>query len=437
MARGLNIVYIHSHDTGRYIQPYGYAVDTPNLQRLAEEGVLFRQAFCAGPTCSPSRAALLTGQSPHSCGMFGLAHRGFRIADYSRHLAQVLRGHGYVTALAGVQHEARPPAAPLSELGYEHLLTYRGDNLSDHPDSEQRAARFIAEHDGSRPFFLAVGFQQTHRVFPREIDPRDDARYLRPPDTLPDNAITRRDFAAYRTAARILDQRMGVVFDALRDSGKLADTLVIATTDHGVPFPNNKCNTTDHGLGVMLILRGPEGCTGGKVIDGMVSHIDLFPTLCEMAELPQPAWLEGVSLCPLIRGERAEVNEEVFGEITYHAAYQPERAVRTQRYKYIRRFSDRPTPVLANVDESISRDFWHEQGWLDQHLAQERLYDLMFDPNEVNNLAGEAAHADALREMRGRLQRWMERTGDPLLRGPVPAPAGAKVTPVDALTPKG
>src|SRR5680860_1807744 len=100
----LNVIYLHSHDTGRHVQPYGYGVSTPNLQWLAEEGVLFRQAFNAAPTCSPSRAALLTGQSPHAAGMLGLAHRGFRLSDPSQHLATVLRDGGYRTALLGVQH---------------------------------------------------------------------------------------------------------------------------------------------------------------------------------------------------------------------------------------------------------------------------------------------------------------------------------------------
>jgi N-sulfoglucosamine sulfohydrolase len=80
----LNIIYLHSHDTGRYISPYGYKVRTHNLQRFAEEGVVFRQCFCANPTCSPSRAALLTGEYAHSCGMYGLVHRGFEMPDYSK-----------------------------------------------------------------------------------------------------------------------------------------------------------------------------------------------------------------------------------------------------------------------------------------------------------------------------------------------------------------
>mgnify|MGYP001308609935 CR=1 FL=1 len=99
-----NIVYIHSHDTGRYVQPYGHAIPTPAIQKLADQGVFFRRAFSAAPTCSPSRAALLTGQTPHSSGMLGLAHRGFSLADPRQHLAYTLKSVGYDTVLAGVQH---------------------------------------------------------------------------------------------------------------------------------------------------------------------------------------------------------------------------------------------------------------------------------------------------------------------------------------------
>src|SRR5712691_12162221 len=99
-----NILYIHSHDTGRYLQPYGHSVPAPNLQRLAEGGVLFRQAFSAAPTCSPSRASLLTGQCAHSSGMLGLAHRGFALNDPRQHLAHTLRPAVYYAALFGMQH---------------------------------------------------------------------------------------------------------------------------------------------------------------------------------------------------------------------------------------------------------------------------------------------------------------------------------------------
>src|ERR1051325_5923973 len=105
-TRPPNILYIHSHDTGRYVSPYGHAVPTPNLKKLAGEGVLFRQAFSAAPTCSPSRACLLTGQYAHQNGMLGLAHRGFAMTDYRRHILHTLRSGGYRTILGGLQHIA-------------------------------------------------------------------------------------------------------------------------------------------------------------------------------------------------------------------------------------------------------------------------------------------------------------------------------------------
>lgn len=99
----MNIVYLHTHDSGKYMQPYGHAIPTPHLMELARAGTLFRNAHCAAPTCSPSRAALLTGMAPHSCGMLGLAHRGFQLRDYSQHLVQVLNRSGWETSASSAR----------------------------------------------------------------------------------------------------------------------------------------------------------------------------------------------------------------------------------------------------------------------------------------------------------------------------------------------
>ncbi|MGI6207350.1 MAG: sulfatase [Anaerolineae bacterium] len=415
-----NVLYLHSHDTGRYVQPYGHAVHTPNIQRLAKEGVLFRQAFCAGPTCSPSRAALLTGQSPHSCGMIGLAHRGFRLKDYDQHIIHTLRTAGYYSALAGVQHVA----AEAETIGYDEVLG-RGLVRERRQEAQYDAAEFL-RHPPRQPFFLSVGFTETHRVFP-EPGPEDNPLYTLPPAPLPDAPETRYDMAAFKTSARMLDEKIGVVLDALEEGGLAENTLVICTTDHGMAFPRMKCNLQDSGIGVMLIMRGPGGFRGGKVLDSLVSHIDIFPTLCELLEIEPPDWLEGVSLMPLIRGEHEEVRDSIFSEVTYHAAYEPMRCIRTQRWKYIRRFDERLLPVLPNCDDSPSKDLWLSQGWADRPYAREELYDLVFDPNETNNLAAEPALQPTLETLRARLEAWMRDTDDPLLEGFVPPPPNAIV----------
>lgn len=422
-----NIIYLHSHDSGRYLQPFGHAVPTPNLQRLANEGVLFRRAFSTAPTCSPSRSALLTGQCPHRNGMIGLAHRGFRLNDYNKHILHTLRPAGYRSTLAGLQHIAADPKT----IGFDEILQHKSTSAA---DVAPGAVEFLSRpHD--RPFFLDVGFFETHREYPNP-SPADDPRYTLPPAPIPDTPQTRLDTAGFHASARNLDRAVGLILDALDRNGLSGNTLVISTTDHGVAFPLMKCNLEDNGWGVSLIMRGPGGFSGGKVIDALISHLDIYPTICDLAGVAHPSWLEGKSILPIMRGEVNEINEEVFAEVTYHAAYEPKRAVRTGRWKYIRRFGEKHTPVLPNCDDGLSKSLWLEYGWKNMLLPAESLYDLIFDPNEHNNLAADQASKAILTEMRGRLDRWMRRTSDPLLDGPVPAPHGAQVNNPDGVSPR-
>src|SRR3712207_5287209 len=293
MAQPPNILYLHSHDTGRYVQPYGHPVPTPNIQRLADQGLLFRRAFAAAPVCSGSRAALLTGQSSHSSGMLGLAHRGHRLADYEQHLVHVLHDHGYTSALVGEQHVSEDPR----HIGYDRVVeidSHRAQAVA------PATAATLAELRDHRPFFLSVGFFETHREYFEPTSVRD-ALYSLPPANLPDTPETRRDMAAFKASARSLDHGVGAVLNALDEHDLADDTLVIFTTDHGLAFPGAKATLTDRGIGVLLILRGPGGFHGGRVSDALVSQIDLFPTICELAGIDRPSWLQGRSLLPLLR----------------------------------------------------------------------------------------------------------------------------------------
>jgi hypothetical protein len=131
---------------------------------------------------------------------------------------------------------------------------------------------------------------------------------------------------------------------------------------------------------------------------------------------------------PLVAGdEQAGVRSEIFSELTYHAAYEPQRAIRTERYKYIRRFDDYPYPVLANCDDSPSKDAYLDRGWDKRLVSREALHDLFFNPGEGRNLIDAPEYAEILADLRGRLERWMIQTSDPLLDGPVAAPAGALI----------
>ena len=136
-----------------------------------------------------------------------------------------------------------------------------------------------------------------------------------------------------------------------------------------------------------------------------------------------------------MRGEQTAIRDAIFAEMTWHAAYEPQRAVRTERFKYIRRFGDRDRPVLCNCDDSPSKTLLLERGWADRRVPVEQLYDLTFDPNEAANLAGEASHESELAELRKRLFEWMRKTDDPLLKGDPAPPPGAEINDPDQLSP--
>jgi arylsulfatase A-like enzyme len=420
-----NILYLHSHDSGRYTQPYGEPVPMPNVQALADQGVLFREAFCAAPTCSASRACLLTGQYSQSNGMLGLAHRGWSLRDYSHHIVHTLRDVGYTSVLIGEQHISKEPAV----IGYDEVIKVPTTRV----ESVAPLAMEVLRRPRDRPLFLSVGFFETHREFLPPGSLRD-VHYSKPPANLPDTPEVRADMAAFKASARSLDQGIGMVLNQLDACGLAEETLIIFTTDHGMPFPGAKATLYDRGLGVMLILRGPEPFAGGRVIDALVSHIDIYPTVCEHLEIPRPSFLQGVSLLPLLRGEATDVREEIFAGSTWHAAYEPQRAVRTARHKYIRRWGERLTPVLPNTDDGPSKELLLRHGWAGREIPTEQLYDVFFDPNEADNLVGDAAHADVLRDLQGRLEGWMRDTDDPLLAGHVDPPPGVEINLPDQLS---
>ena len=439
-----NIVYLHSHDTGRHVSPYGFAVDTPNLQRFAGRGATFRHAFCNNPTCSPSRACLLSGRYAHSNGMLGLAHRGARLDEPGRTIPALLRDAGYKSVLAGLQHvHTLGDGASMKELGYTNELFQEREPAD--PDgwasvdesTVEVATRFLRERDRDAPFFLDAGFFTTHRTpmpgagagdeqwHNGAGSPAGDPRYVRVPEPLPDTPETRADFADFAASVARLDGYFGAILDALDAAGLRENTLVFVTTDHGLAFPHMKCNLTHHGTGVMLLVAGP-GVPEGEVVDALASHVDLLPTLCEAAGIKTPAWAQGVPLGPALADPRnpGAARDAVFTEVNHHASFEPVRGVRTATHSYVRRLDpDRvPHAVRPNTDNSPSKTLVHEAGLLDTPRPDEELYDLRLDPGEACNRIGDPAYAGVAATLRARLDAWMAETDDPALRGGLPAP---------------
>lgn len=424
-----NVIYIHTHDSGRILSPYGYKVPTPNLEHFSRESAVFRNAYCVSPTCSPSRASMLTGTYPHQNGMLGLAQRGFTL-DSQKHLAGWLGGRGYRTVLCGIQHEAGwylDVGNAAGALGYQEVLTAQPGNRRQEDMGEWdrenalKVCRWLENYDGKAPFFLSYGMYSTHRRFPDRIDKDICPDYAVPPYPVPDSQATRKDFAGYLMSVRGADRCFGLVADSLKAQGLWENTIVIFTTDHGIANPFAKCTLFDSGTGVALMLRVPKSKSEGRVIDSLVSHLDVFPTLCGLLGEEEPDWLEGKSLVPLLEGTGQEVREAVFGEMNFHTSYEPARSVRTRRYKYIRYYDETYLSInQSNMDESITKDYFMNRGLKNQRKQAEALYDLVYDPGERRNVAEEGEYVHILKEMRDRLACFQERTQDPLLLGEIP-----------------
>lgn len=440
-SRDVNIVYIHTHDLGDWIAPMGRGVETRALEGLAKESVLFEAAHAAAPTCSPSRAALLTGTTAHQAEMLGLAHRGFTLGRTEYHIANVLKKAGWRTALSGIQHEFA--GFGVEGFPYEEVMGQASRCDGELMDSFQRrrdaeiaaaAARWIEERGQDEPYFLSVGFFQPHRPLLAangEVVADEEV-----PQKLPVSEKTRRDTAALKASIRHLDRQVEVVIEALKRSGQWEHSIVIFTTDHGIAFPYHKCSLTGRGTRVALMMRHPQMVeTHGKRVGAMVSHLDVVPTLYEWLGMPVPGWCGGTSLQGVITGQAAQVREATYSEVNYHAAYEPMRSIRTERYLLIRRFLDHSGWLLANVDDSLSKDEWLEMPAFMEGVREYELYDLTQDPDELYNVAEEGVYAEVLAGLKAQLVQWMEATNDPLLRGPVRRPRLSQVNHRDSLSP--
>lgn len=439
----MNIVYIHAHDLGRYCEPMGYPIPSKNLMKLARQGTLFRNTFAAAPSCAPSRGALVSGQYPHCCGMLGLPapELGYVLNDFGKHIAAHLRRNGFETALSGVEHVAASPWAPPREcLPYDHFLNFESDDKEQFckVSTASSAVSYLKEkHD--KPFFLSVGFLDPHRHNPGDrrtfvvtypmnepVDIDDDAKYCLPFPHMPDNPVMRREMANFKTGVEVLDFQVGLVLRALDTPEYRENTLVVFTTDHGPGVAEMKCTLSDRGTGVVMMIRGPRSgpgseFNGGKVVDAMTQHLDLYPTFCDIAGVPKPDWLNGKSLLPLVNGQADEIHDAVFSEQTYHYSPVPRpfRAVRTKRYKYIRCY-DINAP--RGSDTGPSEHYWNQFGYNAMPYQAEALYDLVFDPAETNNLADRLGFEEVLTVMRKLLDAWQEQTDDPIRNGEIPVP---------------
>lgn len=418
MNKPLNIVVVICHDLGQHLGCYGQPdVRSSNIDAFAASGIRFENSFCTAPQCSPSRAALWTGRFPHANGVVGLTHSGFAndLNPEEKHLAAILREAGYDTHLFGGQHEARTP----ERCGHEHI---HGSGPCRNIATE--FTKWLASVGNSdRPIFAQVNFSEPHRPFPH-----DDVEALSPsgltiPRYLPDIPEVREDLAEIEASIASADKAFGQIVEAVRSSEIADNTFIVFTADHGIAFPHAKMTLYDPGIEVPLLINGP-GITPETVRDELISNVDVMPTLLELVSLPLSSNLQGRSFASLLGGKPYTANEAVFAEKTYHTYYDPMRTVRNNRWKLIANFEFAPWQETSPDYKTNAKSYVEISNALDvpfdvQYHPPLELYDLEDDPYEQHNLANDPAVLATRDELIQELYRWMQRTGDPLLDGPM------------------
>ena len=427
-----NIVVYLSDDHGwEYLGCYGNTqIRTPHLDSLAEEGVRFTNAFTPTPTCAPSRSTLYTGLYPARHGAMG------NHTECHAHLAalpQTLRGLGYRVAIAGKTHVKPDTLFDFEYIGGflpkrpEYNRKYRAEGLDTAP-----VERFLSSHqqeNPDQPLCLILGDSNPHVTWePNKIY---DPNTLSLPPYIADTPIARNALANYYQDITTMDTRIGKVNKILETHGYADNTLFIYTTDHGAEWPHCKWTLYDTGIRLPFLAKWRGEIPTNTVSDAMISHVDFFPTLIDLAGGEPLDGLDGRSFKNVLLGRQATFRDKIYGTHTRDGNMNvfPQRCVRNDRYKYIlnlmpeNRWTTHFTEV-EGIPESHAEvwNSWVEKAetdpqtaqlvYLTQHHPVEELYDVTTDPSEFNNLAFRADMHPILEEMRADVRHWMHAQDD-------------------------
>jgi N-sulfoglucosamine sulfohydrolase len=433
-----NFVLILADDLGATdLSPFGHeSIMTPNLQRLAASGMRFERAFLTTSSCSPTRASLITGRYPHQTNAEQLH---WPLPKEQVTFVEKLKEKGYWTGAAGKWHlgdEIRDRFDKVIEADESGFQLPAGEEAksgefaeTSEGDAQSGCADWIPllkERATDRPFFLWLASLDPHRPYHDGTLP-DGARpeEVRLPPYHPDTPAVRADYQNYYDEITRLDRHVGAVLDELESQGLAEKTIVIFLSDNGRPFPRDKTTLYDSGIRTPLIVKWPGKTAPGKVCERLVSTVDLAKTILAIAKIEKPGiTFEGVDLTPLFAAPEKPVHEYVFAEKNWHDYEDRSRAVRNERYKYIRNeYADLPLTPPADVVRSatyvelmrlLEKDGLSPEQQIHFRTPRpaEELYDLRLDPHELKNLAADERYAPLLKAMRAALADWEGKTED-------------------------
>jgi len=403
------IVFIADDAAWNDCGPYGNnEIKTPNINKLAEQGLVFDNAFLTTSSCSPSRCSLLTGRYPHSTGAPEL-HMPLP-SDQLLFVGELQKA-GYYTAAAGKYHIG-PKRTEFDSI------------LESYPSGCENWLRVLQNRPVEKPFFLWLASYDPHRGYMSNTiaEPHKPEEVIVPP-FLPDNDSTRKDLALYYDEISRLDRYVGEVMQVLKEQGEIRNTVVIYMSDNGRPFPRCKTRLYDSGIKSPFIVHWPVKVNAGRT-NALVSSIDLAPTICELAVVAIPESFQGISFAPVLEDYDAECRDYIAAEHNWHDYQAHERAVRNHRFLYIRNeFPGINASPPADAVQSITYQemirmyntgvlYRQQSDCFEVPRPAEELYDVVKDPFQMNNLALAPGYEDELKEMRKLLNDWIEEYED-------------------------
>ena len=419
-----NILWILSEDISPDLSCYGTpAVQTPNLDKLAGQGIRFTNAFTTAPVCSASRSAMITGMFQTSIGVHHhRSHRddGYTLPQPVRLITEYFREAGYFTANVKT-------AAPGVKGSGKTDFNFKFKNAFDGSDWNQRKA--------GQPFFAQLSISMTHRgghwknLRSQLKNPVDPAKIKLPP-YYPDHPVAREDWATYLDSIQVMDGYIGKILKRLDDENIADNTIVIFIGDHGRCHVRGKQWLYDGGIHIPMIVRWPGKLEAGQVCDDLVSSIDISATALKIAGVDPPRHIEGkVFLESGTNGNWKTVNQHEYiiaARDRCDETIDRIRCVRNKQYKYIRNFMPERPYIQTNAYKERSYPMLnlmkelHAQGKLTPAQAMfmaprkpdEELYDIKNDPYETNNLASSPEHQQTLKKMRAILDKWIKETSD-------------------------
>ena len=419
---------------------YGHkTVRTPSLDKLASQGMRFDRAFLTASSCSPSRSSMITGRYPHSTGAQQLH---WPLPPDQVTFVELLKKAGYWTAAAGKWHLGDAVKDRFDLVKEANPAGFRLGHPAGQPapkadaSGKSGAGEWISTLQArpkNKPFFLWLASFDPHRDYEAGIipNPHRPEEVVVPP-YLPDVSETRKDLALYYDEITRLDRYVGEVLTELDRQGERDNTLVLFISDNGRPFPRAKTTLYDSGIKAPWIARWPKQIKPASASGSLVSSVDIAPTVLELAGIKSGNSFQGKSFVPILKNPKATTREMVFAERHWHDFDDHVRAVRSERYKYIRNYYP-DLPATPPADAVRSPTFQAMRGLRDAgklsppQLAcfvkprpEEELYDTEADPHELYNLAGDARHAATLNQLRRALEEWQRITDDHLPRARTP-----------------